>query len=555
MPKNAIVILLTVLGLLVPSCAPAAPPPAKTSAPAAPTVSVPAAKPAPPVETKPGAPTPSPKPTADQPRYGGILTLGASADPPSLDPIREASGTLFNIFPAYSGLLQYDPLDNEKIVPDLAERWERSGDGMSYTFYLRKDAKWHDGKPFTSADAAFSVDNQRKFSARKKDLLSAISGAEPAGEYAVKVSAKQPSASIAAWLAVGNMAMAPKHIYEAKGDMRKEVVGTGPFKLKGYSSGVSMELVKNEGYFVSGRPYLDGITAYVIRDRGTLLAAFRTGRIKMPVPYIYVTPGEAKIIEKNVPQAIVQPFKSLRFGMFAMKMTDKPWDDVRVRRAVFLATDRQAALKAIGEGEGTLGITNIAGQWALPEEELLKQPGFRQPKDADIAEAKRLLAEAGFAAGLETRILTRPGYGAALAVAEFMTAQLAKIGIRATVDVQESAAYLDRLDRGAYETITTFDGIDITDPDAAAQYSVKGNRYFITDEKLHELFDKQARTTDPVERKRLVLDLQHRVSEVAPYVLTLWFDNYIPRWPEVRNYKAGVGQHNNSKYQDVWLAK
>ncbi|MBI2906670.1 MAG: hypothetical protein HYX92_03320 [Chloroflexi bacterium] len=561
MPKNAMVILLTILGLLVVSCAPpqqpaAAPkaPPAATSTSAAPTA--PAAKPARSPEAKAGGPAPTPKPAADQPRYGGILTLGASADPPSLDPIREASGTLFNVLPSYSGLLQYDPLDNEKVIPDLAERWELSGDGMAYTFHLRKDVKWHDGKPFSAADAAYSVDNQRRVNARKKDLLNAVAGAEAAGENAVKVATKRPfSASLPAWLAVGNMAMAPKHVYDAKGDLRSDVVGTGPFKLKSYSFGISLELVKNQGYFIPGRPYLDGIVVYIIKDRGTLIAAFRTSRIKMPVPYIFVTPTESSIIQKNVPQAVVQPFKSLRFGLFSMKTTDKPWNDVRLRRAVFLAADRQAALKAIGEGEGTLGVTNIAGQWAIPQEELLRQPGFRQPKDADIAEAKRLLAEAGFASGFETRITVRPGYGADLKLAEFMADQLSRIGIRATLDIQESAAWLDRLDRGAYETIVANDGIDITDPDSAASLSVKGNRWFITDEKLFDLFDRQGRTMDSAERKKLVLELQNRVSELAPYVINQWFSHYIAFWPEVRNYRAGVGQHNNSKYQDVWLAK
>ncbi|MBI2907830.1 MAG: hypothetical protein HYX92_09265 [Chloroflexi bacterium] len=260
----------------------------------------------------------------------------------------------------------------------------------------------------------------------------------------MKIAVKRPSASLPSMLAVGNMVMAPKHVYEAKGDMKNEVVGTGPFKVKRYSLGVSMELAKNQGYFVAGRPYLDGITAYIVKDRATLLAAFRTGQVKMPVPSNYVTPSEAKAIEKNVPQAIVQPYQPLRTGFFNMNMTAKPWDDVRVRRAVHLATDRQAALKAIGEGEGTLSAATITGQWAIPGEELLKQPGFRQPKDADLAEAKRLLAEAGLA-GFETKILTRAGSASYVRVAEFMTDQLSRIGIRATLDMQDQAVWLDRI--------------------------------------------------------------------------------------------------------------
>ncbi|MBI2906687.1 MAG: hypothetical protein HYX92_03405 [Chloroflexi bacterium] len=543
---------LTILGLFVASCAPAVAPTA-TPKPAAPApTKAPAAAPTP----KPAAPAPTPKPATEQPRYGGTLTLGTSEDPPSLDPLRESTSALFNIItPAYSGLLQYDPSDNEKIVPDLAERWELSADNMAYTFYLRKDVKWHDGKPFTSADAAFSVDSQSKLNAKKKDQLNAISRVETGGEYAVKVALKHPSASLPAMLAVAPMPLAPKHVVEAKGDLKKDVVGTGPFKLKSYSFGVSLELVKNKEYFVPGRPYLDGLTFYMIKDRGTVLAAFRTGRVKKFIPAILVNPSEAKVIRENVPQAIVQPFQSLRSATFFVKMDAKPWDDVRVRRAVHLATDRQAALKVIGEGEGSIGATIIAGEWAIPEAELLKQPGFRQPKDADITEAKRLLAEAGFERGFSTRILTRAGYGATVKAAEFMTDQLSRIGIRATLEVVETAIWFDRQPRGAYETAVITIGVDISDPDAAAQTFVRGNRYFVADEKLHELFEKQGRTTDPLERKRLVLEVQHRTLEVAPSIHVLWFGTYIAMWPEVRNYKAGMGQHNNSKYQDVWLAK
>ncbi|MBI2907457.1 MAG: hypothetical protein HYX92_07390 [Chloroflexi bacterium] len=549
----AIASCLSLLAFFPVSCAPAAAPASPAEPAEAPTQTVPAT---PVPVARSTTPAPTPKPVVEHPRYGGILTLGNSTDPPSLDPIRESTAALFNIIsPAYNGLLQYDPLDNEKIIPDLAERWEPSADGMAYTLYLRKDVKWHDGKPFTSADAVFSVDNQRKLNVRKKDLLTAITSVEAAGEYSMKLSLKYPSASILAMLAVGNMPVAPKHVIESKGSMRNDVVGTGPFKLKSYSVGVSLELLKNKEYFVSGRPYLDGITAYIIKDRGTLLAAFRTGRIKMPVPINSFTPGEAKTVEKSAPQAIAQPFQTLKAAVFYINMTQKPWDDVRVRRAIHLATDRQAALKAVSEGEGTLGGALIAGQWAIPPEELLKEPGYRQPKDADIAEAKRLLAEAGLANGFETRIMARAGLAASLTMAEFMTDQLSKVGVRATLDTQESASFLERIDRGAYGTHTSTGGPDITDPDSSAAYFVKGNRYLIADEKLHQLFEKQGRTTDAGERKRIVLEMQYRVLEVAPYVIAPWFSNRIIFWPEVRNYRAGVGQHNNSKYQDVWLAQ
>ncbi|MBI2907167.1 MAG: ABC transporter substrate-binding protein [Chloroflexi bacterium] len=547
--RSAIPVLSVVLGLLIAGCAPAA-------GPSTPRPGAPAETAAPAPEAKPRAPAPSPKPTVDQPRYGGVLTLGTSSDAGSLDPITEGTATFVNMMsPAYDGLLQYDPSDNEKIVPDLAERWELSGDGMAYTFYLRKDVKWHDGKQFTSADVKFSLENQPKYYPRKRDNLSPISAIETAGEYSVRAALKFPSASLPAMLALGNMSMVPKHIYDTRGGLKSDAVGTGPFKLKNYSAGIAMELVKNKEFFVAGRPYLDGISIFIIRDRGTFLAAFRTERIKMPVSINNFSSGEAKNLKNNAPQTIIQPFQALRTGVFFMNTTQKPWTDIRVRRAVFLAVDRQAALQAVGEGEGTLGGAIIAGQWAIPQDELQKQPGFRQPKDADLAEAKRLMAEAGHAGGFDARIMTRAGLSDYLKVSEFMTNQLSRIGVRATADPVETAVYAERLNRGTYETAGIVAGPEISDPDSAATYFVKGNRYLINDDRLFELFEKQSRTTDVAERKKVVLDMQYRVMEIAPYVLNLWFAAYIGHWPEVRNYKPGTGVYNNSKYQDVWLAK
>ncbi|MFH1487089.1 MAG: ABC transporter substrate-binding protein, partial [Chloroflexota bacterium] len=168
------------VGLLLVSCAPAAPPAPTPKAPAAsaptkaPQVSpsatpapkpsaTPAAKPAASPAAKPAAtpaaPTPSPKPAGEQPKYGGVLTKIVYDDPPSLDAHQETSAvTLWVVGAVYNGLLEYDPLENQKVISDLAEKWEVNPDGTSYTFYLRQGVKWHDGKPFTAEDARFSLE-------------------------------------------------------------------------------------------------------------------------------------------------------------------------------------------------------------------------------------------------------------------------------------------------------------------------------------------------------------------------------------------------------------
>ncbi|MBI2908831.1 MAG: hypothetical protein HYX92_14405 [Chloroflexi bacterium] len=145
--KPWILAIALAASVLLSACAPAAAPAAKPTAKPA------EAKPAP---TLVGA---TPRPAADQPRYGGTLTLLNSGDPGHLDAQRLRGIVLHAVVaPGYSQILQWDSKDPQKIAPDLAGRWEVTPDGKAYTFYLRKDVQWHDGKPFTSADAKFSIE-------------------------------------------------------------------------------------------------------------------------------------------------------------------------------------------------------------------------------------------------------------------------------------------------------------------------------------------------------------------------------------------------------------
>ncbi|MDP2952689.1 MAG: ABC transporter substrate-binding protein, partial [Chloroflexota bacterium] len=258
--KIGIVIsVLVILGLLLAACAPAASP---TPAPT---------KPAPTVAPAAPAPTAAPAPAAEKPRSGGILTSSFSGDPSSFDSHQERTVlNLAPVAPAYSLLVQNDPADNSKIIPDLAERWEVSPDGKVYTFYIRKGVKFHDGKPATSADVKANFDRiifpPKGVLSHRKDTLQSVEKLEAPDDYTVRFILKFPHAGFLQMVGNPYNSIFPKHVLEAKGDMKKDIVGTGPFKLKDFNRGVSFELVKNPDYFVPGRPYLDGITFYIIKD-------------------------------------------------------------------------------------------------------------------------------------------------------------------------------------------------------------------------------------------------------------------------------------------------
>ncbi|MBI2908114.1 MAG: hypothetical protein HYX92_10730 [Chloroflexi bacterium] len=552
---------LTVLGLLLTSCAPAAAPAPTVPAKAVvePTKPAAAATPSKPQATAPAA---TPKPAGEQPRYGGVLNVASTTDPPSLDIQQETNYQVHLTMEVdYSGLLQYDPLQNDKMIGDLAEKWDLAPDGASYTFNLHKGVKWHDGSALTSEDVKFSLDRMRNpptgVRSPMQPLLAAIKEIQTPDKDTVKIILNHPSPSIIAFLAIGQMVMYSKAAIESKGDMKKTAVGTGPYKFKAYNVGIDIQHVKNPDYFVKGRPYLDAINFYMIKDRGTRAAAFRTKKIHLGTGWSGPTVAEAENLKKNFPEAIVQAYPSLVNHEVRPMTTKGPTADQRVRKAIYLAIDRQAAVKVVGQGEAWIGgPLPPYGPFGIPEADLLKLPGFRQPKDLDIAEAKRLLAEAGHPNGFKTEILGRPDADAEFAV--FFKDQMAKIGIDGTVKLVDTALRNQLYAQRNFEiTVITY-GLKTLDPDDISRYFLKGapqNYNDFYDEQVQKLFEQETRTIDFNERKKIVMELQNRLLDIGGSIIGLWQAQRASYWPDLKNYKPGISVYNLNKYQDVWLAK
>lgn len=562
--KNTIVSIIGILVLLLAGCAPAAAPTPTTKPTAAPVkVETPAAKPT----VAPSAPSPTPKPAAEQPRYGGTLTRVVYEDPGHLDVHQVALGPALHALPnVYNGLARFHPLEHDKIIPDLAEKWEISPDGLTYTFYLRKGVKWHDGKPFTSADAKITIDRMafwkeyKIVSPRGQQLFFALDRVETPTDDTVKVSLKHPSASFLSNIASGAVMVLPKHILDVKGDMKKDAIGTGAFKFKSWNFGVSMEMVKNPDYFVKGLPYLDGITFYVIKDSATRFAAFRTGQVKMTgIGSPAMSHSQAELARRELADKItVAQHPALRRFMFFSNVKRKPWDDLKVRKAADLTLDRQGAIK-LHDNVGTIGAAlDPKGVWGIKESDMTKRPGYRQPKDADVAEAKKLLADAGYPTGLKAGMLTR-STGDTPQVAEVMKEQLGKIGIDVTLEPKETAVAEDRANRHDFDTMCWAVADPFDDPDIAigGYYTTGTGRNYgaFSDKAIDQLYEKQSRTLDTAERKKLVIEIQERLLEVSIYPILFWDVYNLGFWKEVKGYMPGPGFLSFNNLDHVWLAK
>ncbi|MBI2906777.1 MAG: ABC transporter substrate-binding protein [Chloroflexi bacterium] len=558
--RTASMALWLMVGLLL-ACAPASPPaPAPTPKPAPAPTKAPAAAPT----VKPAGPAPTPKPAA-QPTYGGHLTIGSESDPPSLDPHQEAAGAVINIIaPVYNGVVQAGPLDTTKVIADLAEGWEVSADGTAYTFRLHKGVKFHDGAPFTSQDAKYSLERIKNPPAGtrslRRDFLQVVSKIEAPDGNTLRIILSYPSASFLPMLASPWMMILPKHVVEKEGDMKRAAVGTGPFKFRALTRGVSGRVMKNADYFIKGRPYLDEITVYVVPDSFTRFAALRAGNILL----IRGTPGisvaQAKTIEATMPEKIVlqrgPQGLSQGIGLHSRKA---PFTDVRVRQAISYALDRDKAVKVIVDGAGIVGgVFPPFWGWGHSEQELAMMPGYGPDKEANVAMAKKLLADAGFPNGFKTSITTRkhPGHEPA---AVFANAELGKIGVHSEVQLFETATHTDLRVRGDFEVLSLGIAAALPDPDETlSQYwlpnaGLNATRY--ENPKFTELYEKQTRTLDVAERKKLVNEMEKVALTDSVNIVYFWYVRIVPHWVQVKGFVKAPHHFYATKMEHVWLAK
>jgi len=504
-----------------------------------------------------------PAATEEKPRYGGILTAYLETDPPNFDLHQNSSWVAIHpLAPCYNQLVQFDPHDHTRIIPDLAERWEISPDGKVYTFYLKRGVKFHHGKPFKAEDVKASFERiiwpPRGVVSLRRGVFTAVDGIETPDDYTVRFVLKRPSPSLLPNIAQAWNAIYPKDILDAKGDMKGDVVGTGPFKFKEYIRGVSIELVKNPDYHVPGRPYLDGIKFFIIPDPNTAMSALITGEVLVFRPYF--VPDLTALSGPAASQIVVEKTVGTLSRVIYLNARVKPWDDPRVRLAASLAVDREEAVRVLTQGNGAVGsMMHPQGQWALPKEELAKIPGFGSDKARDREEARRLLAEAGYPAGFKTKVLTRKGVGWENQ-AVFIKDQWAKVGIDATLDVQELAVRTDRLNRRDFEVEASGGyAVSLDDPDLVFGQSwtcnAPRNYSGACDPELDRMFEQQSATTDAQQRRALVLEMQRRALQQNIHLFLFWDADWALYWRKVRNLKLMSNRYLTERNEHIWLAE
>lgn len=496
---------------------------------------------------------------AGSPVVGGVMKRALTGDPNSFDLHSEISTTVVQVMqPVYNGLLTADPAEDGGILADLAESVPESPDGLTYVFKLNPGVTFHDGSPLTAEDVIANYEWMREppsgSTSSRQRILAVIDKMEAPDDSTVTFTLKAPSASFLLNNSVPYVAIGRKSQLDAEGNLRQNPNGTGPFRMEKYEPGSILSLVRNENYFKSGYPYLDGIDFAILRDRKTLLENYYQGNIDL---YL-AQPDELPEIESRIGDKVtIQVTESNQRNHVFMNTTRAPFNDIRVRRALSIGLDRSVARDVMGGGMGTAiaSYMHPKGSWALPESDLTSVDGYTE--EGDLAAARALLDEAGVPEGTAINLVYRTLFEA---TGVYMVDQLNKLGFDVTAQSLDGAAVFEAANTTNFDVFIWTAAPALDDPDAVmgdiGVSSAPRNWSKIVVPEADAAFEKQSSELDAAARKALVNEADKALIEnFASIVLN--FDAYrYTYYEKVKNKQFVLTDiYVNQRYEDVWLAQ
>ncbi len=515
-----------------------------------------------------------PPAAAETPRRGGVLLI-ADREAPNLDPhlsISFLTHSWDNL--VYSQLVRYPHGPEQQhpgdfsIVGDLAEKWEYTSPTV-IDFTLRKGVKFHNkppvnGREVTAEDAKYSIERFRKKSAFRS-RLDVVKSVDVVDRYTLRVTLKEPDAPFLNHLAASTyLAILPREVEAKFKDFNRPdaMIGSGPFMLKTYRKGSQIVFERNPDYYMKGLPYLDGVVIEITPQAAARVSLFRAGRVHLPHMWGYLAPEDAKSVKKTNPEVLSTPTIVLPNGHIYFRTDQPPFNDVRVRRAVSLAIDRKGWNDTILFGEGCIDAGPVPcalKDWKLPAAQM-DAAKAKYLVGYDPAEAKRLLAEAGYPNGFTTPMYHWPGYTPPWRTYYDLAADaLAKIGITVEFKPEEYGKYISTTYLGKFEKMAIgpqLPGNDVDDWLFAAFYPEQPhNRSHINDAALNKMLIAQRHELDHQKRLAIVHDIQRYLADKAYYVYLPSSPQYITHSPKVKGMKYHDGFSLGYRLMYTWLGE
>lgn len=511
----------------------------------------------------------APSEAQQQPRRGGTLNYIVNAAPPSFDAHRETTFAMIHpIRPHYNLLIKFDTHNFPKVIGDLAESWTASRDGLTYTFKIRQGVKFHDGSTLTSRDIKASFDKivfpKEGVISVREAIYSMIKSIEAPDPQTVVFRLKWAAPSF-----VEKLASPFNWIYKAEILERdpawyeRNVMGTGPFKFVEYVRGSRWVGRRNEDYFERGKPYLDGYQALFITSRSALIAALKSGQAI--IEFRGVSPAEREDLVRTLGDRIQvqeQPWQCNTIVAFNTKK--KPFDDIKVRRALSIAVDRWGGSRALSQIAfvGPVGaIMRPGSEFALPDAELVKVPGYGRDMQRARTEARNLLREAGVPDGFSFTLKNRDIQMPYEPIGIYLVDQWRQIGLNVQHLQQETAKYLADLRALNYEASVDFACDFIDDPDVQLAKFVSAdvnpsNYGAYIDRQLDLMFFQQSRTADKAKRMQVVRQFEKRLLSDQAYVLyVLWWQRIVPHYRRLQGYKTTTNHYVEPDMAEYWLSE
>ena len=512
---------------------------------------------------------------AQAPKRGGTLTI-RGWDPPFFDPmLTTAYRVNVPLTFTHSRLVKHKA--GPSVAPgtfpiegDLAESWSQPNE-LTWIFRLHRGVRWHNkppvnGRELTAEDVRYSVERFLTVKGNPSAyMLRAVEKVDVVDRYTVRFTLKEPFAWLLDMLANPmSLPIVARECVEKFGDLKKaeSVVGTGPWMLESHRPNVGLTLVRHPAYFRAGLPYIDRVEIVVDEDNASRIAAFLSGKYDLGWEF----PGTINrtdwiqlrdTLKRRRPSLQTAEFNSNVETHISMRTDRPPFNDVRVRRAVSLAIDRQESVDAVMEGVGVFNAAVPAGlkDWAVPTSQLGE--GARYFKH-DPAEARRLLAAAGYPNGFAGSLcFTTYGSTTLVDIAQLILKQLKSVGIDTRLDPKEYGAFIASCYFGQFDSMTYGPQTPFLEPDNflyGMHYpGEQKNQSHVNDPVVTDFVVRQRRTFDVVKRREIIAELQ-RYLATQQYYVQLPSGVNVAVWDgALKNYGPNLGYDYGGRLMAAWL--
>ena len=494
---------------------------------------------------------------AKAPKRGGVLTFATDLEPIGFDVVAQTdTGSLWTTTLIYDRLVTYTP-GSYNTSPALAESWDISDGGKTYTFHLRKNVRFSNGMPMTSEDVKYMFDNltNPKVNINYYSLAAAIKSVSAPDPSTIVMKLKYVEPAVLQYLTVYPASIRPKALLSKPGgdkQLAQHPVGTGPFAFQSWAHGSNMKLVRNPHYWGAGQPYLDGIEFQFTTDQNTRVLSLQSGQVDaaLDIPF-----SQIKALDKSS-STHVQVTPSINiFGVF-LNNEIKPFDDLLVRQALAYATDKAGINQAVYFGFAT--IANGLIPFNAYSDNSVKNYPF------SISTAKKLLARSSAPNGFDVTIMIPSGDAPVSQACTVIQADWAQLGVNLTIQTVDPNAlwteYSTKKNWGQAAIPLITMGSDTLSPDELCELwlnpsgATTGQGLFTgyENKKVIAMIDEVTSTLDEKTRKKLFGQIQRETLAAVPWIPLFFQPNVVGLRSNVQNFHTLYTGY--WALQDTWLA-